>query len=81
MGARNDKDILLSKKKLKQNFSRLFSTNSASYGVLGQGRNCNTKTLRHRQGKGERLTGDTVLYLTIVTLFMYMNVVNYSNFQ
>ena len=30
---------------------------------------------------GEIVTGDSVLYLTLVSLFMYMNVVNYYNVQ
>ena len=80
MGGRNDKHLLLSKK-LRQNCRRFFGTNSSSNNtVLGQGRKCNSKA-KHSPSKGEKITGDCMLYLTIVTLFMYMNVVNYSNFQ
>ena len=75
MGGRNDRHLLLSKKKLRQNCRRFFGTNSSSNTVLGQGRKCNSKA-KHSSSKG-----DSMLYLTIVTLFMYMNVVNYSNFQ
>ena len=80
MGGRKDKDILISKKKQIQHFRRFFGTNSTSYTFLGQGRKCNTKE-KGNQSKGEMVTGDSVLYLTIVTLFIYMNFVNYSNFQ
>ena len=80
MGGRNDKHIVLSKKRFRQNCRRFFGTNSSSNTVLGQGRKCNNKT-KPSQSKGDLVTGDSIVYLTIVTLFMCMNVVNYSNVQ
>ena len=80
MGVKNDKHILLSKKSFKQNCRRYFVTNSSSKTVLGQGRKCKSKT-KPSPIKGDLVTGDFLMYLTIVTLFMFMNVVNYSNLQ
>ena len=80
MGGRSDKHILLSKKRFRQNCRRFFGTNSSSNTVLGQRRKCDTKA-KYSQSKGDLVTGDCLLYLTIVTLFMYMTVVNYSNVQ
>ena len=79
MGGRNDKHILLSKKKFRQNDKRFFATDSNSNSGQGRGRKCNTKATHSQSKPGEMVTGDTVLYLTIVTLFMYMNFVNYYN--
>ena len=81
MGGRDNKHILLSKKKLRQNYRRYFTTFSSSNAVLGRGRKCISKTTLSQSKSREMLTGDSVLYLTIVTLFMYMNVVNYYNVQ
>ena len=80
MGGRSDKHILLSKKNFRQNCRRFFGTNSSSSSKTVRSRTCDTKA-KHSQSKMAMMTGDCILYLTIITLFMYMNVVNYSNVQ
>ena len=81
MGGRIDKHIFLSKKRFRQDYKRLFTTDSTSHSVLGRGRKCNTKATHSQSKAGEIVTGDSVLYLTLVSLFSYMNVVNYYNVQ
>ena len=69
--------ILLAKRLRQINYGRFFGTYSSSQMIVQQ-HYLKGKTLTCKE-KIRPGNGDTFLYFTLVTLFTYMNVVNYSN--
>ena len=76
-GGGANRRMLLAKRLRQMNYGRFFGTNSSSQMVLQQNfTRGKTMPCKEKMKPGK---GDTLLYFTLVTLFTYMNVVNYSN--